>query len=112
MPQRVEGQVRMPPNEKHKQTMQMLVEKTHMFRELEFYPKVSSQNVIPTATTPRFELFRLTGLLFDLMPEIAFPTLRQRLDFNGASQRFKVGFFKSVKAGDIGNADLLLLPLN
>jgi len=44
------------------------------------------------------------------MPEIAFPIFWKRLDFNGASQRFKIVLLESIEASDIGHANRLLLP--
>jgi len=36
------------------------------------------------------------------MLKIAFPILRKRLDFNGASQRFKIVLLESIETSDIG----------
>ena len=52
---------------------------------------------------------RLRQLLLDLMLKIALPILRKRFDFDCSAQAFQVVFLKSIKASDVGYADLLLL---
>src|SRR6266849_1726209 len=46
------------------------------------------------------------------MLKIAFPTFRQCLDFDRPAQRFYIVFLKSVKASNVGHADLLLFASN
>jgi hypothetical protein len=51
----------------------------------------------------------LTRLFIELVLKIALPILRKRFDFDRSAQAFQIIFLESVKASDVGDADLVLL---